>query len=412
MLQLLYHAPPYVCRLAASLLPSFKSTHARPQLSELVTDTRQDAWIRIYSLRAYTAAPGDHLADHFQPLVQQTLTAREENLTAPVGYRNYLSVTQPDLLDSFSVLADKHPSNRSWFFASIRDAHPCVAVGFLKSSLHFMQSDDFREQLVNLLLEILTDHLDCLTLSVVNGLLSGNRAEVWDWLDEHFDDIMRISLANPQDRSLTYVARRWPRLGEALKEQIDDWNSEPDVCTQQLIPERKRRADDYQESPAYQYLIALSERAQAADGEAYQKLLSIGQHWQGNIPLRAAATYFVGRLRGSFDAYPFLVRQLLYGDVKWDINSFDSPIRFEAGEALLAYPTPQTWEAFVDSAFIQPRDDFKSIQHDWIAYLTDVLSGEKVEYKSRHFRSEADCPWFRALAEISEDALQQEVGSR
>lgn len=374
-------------------------------------DTQQDAWIRVYSLRAYIATPGDHLADHFRPLVKQTLTAREEKLTAPAGYRNYLSVTQPDLLDSFSALADEHPSNRLWFFAAIREAHPCIAVEFLKSSLYFMQSDGFRAQVVNLLMEILGNHPDYLTLSVVNGLLNGNSGDVWDWLEEQFDDIMRISLANPQDRNLTYIAHRWPRLDEALRERIADWNSEPDVHTQQLIREKKSRATEYQESPAYRHLIALAERAESADSEAYQQLLSIGQRWQGNIPLRAAATHFVGRLRETFNVYPFLVRQLLYGDVEWDINSFDSPIRFEAGEALLSYPTPETWEVFVDSAFIHPRDDFKSIQHDWIAYLTDVLSGENVEYKSRRFKSEADRPWFRALAEMSEEQLQQVIGS-
>ena len=411
MLQLVYHAPSYIRRLAASLLPSFKSAQVRSQLSEIVLDAYQDAWIRIYALRAYTAVPGDHVADQFQPLAQQALLAREEHLNAPAGYRNYLSVTQPDLLDSLSTLADDHPSNRSWFFDLIREAHPLIAVRFLKSSLNYSHSDEFRARTIDLLLGILNEHPDYVDLTTVSALSQEDSAEIWEWLEQRFDAILEMSLANPEDRHLEHIVRRWSRLDETLQVHFDHWKPSDVMLSNQPGRGTDENATDYQESPAYQYLMTLLEKAKSADSEAYQQLLVIGQRWQGKVPLRAVATHFVGQLREVFNVYPFLVQQVLYADVDWDMNSFDSPIRFEAGEALLTYPTPETWEVFVDSAFIQPRDDFKSIQHDWIAYLTDVLSGENVEYKSRRFKSEADRPWFRALAEMSEEQLQQEIGS-
>jgi len=353
------------------------------------------------------------MANQFQSLVQQALVVREEKLNAPISYRNYLNVTQPDLLDSLSTLADEHPSNRSWFFALLREAHPRVAVAFLKSSLYFIQSDDFRALGVNLLMEILNEHWNLIDLSIVSGLSrlsQEDHSDVWAWLEHHFEYILQICLENPEDRNLKHIARRWSQLNRALKARIYHWNSDYVMPLNQPTRAMDENATDYQESPAYQYLITLLEKAKFADSEAYQQLLSIGQRWQGNVPLRAVATHFIGQLGESFNVYPFLVRQLLYADVDWDINSFDAPIRFEAGEALLAYPTSENWEVFVDSAFIKPRDDFKSIQHDWIAYLTDLLSGENVEYKSRRFKSEADRSWFRALAKMSEEQLQQEIG--
>jgi hypothetical protein len=218
-----------------------------------------------------------------------------------------------------------------------------------------------------------------------------------------------MGLANPEATSLILIARRWSRLDETLKTQIESWDSGFSRSGQRVdSPSRTNTSqNEYQDSPAFSYLVNLYEQAKAGDNDSYGRLLSIGRRWRGNIPARAVATHYVGKLGEIHNVHPFLSHQLRYADVDWDVELFDAPIRFEAGEALLRFPTPETWEVFVDSFFIQPRDDFKRIQHEWIAYLTDVLSGENTEYKSRHFTAIKNRPWFRALADISETDLDE-----
>jgi hypothetical protein len=47
---------------------------------------------------------------------------------------------------------------------------------------------------------------------------------------------------------------------------------------------------------------------------------------------------------------------------------------------------------------------------DWIAHLTDMLEGIATTYTGRRWPPEDRRPWFLALAEISEEQLQQELG--
>ncbi len=122
--------------------------------------------------------------------------------------------------------------------------------------------------------------------------------------------------------------------------------------------------------------------------------------------MRAVATHLVGKLSQQYDAFHILSSLMRSGDVDWDERFFDSPIRYEAGEALLKFATPATWEVFVDSYFIDPRDDLLSFQGEWIAYLTDILSGEAKEYTDiQLWGDESHRAWFRALKDISAEQL-------
>jgi hypothetical protein len=62
-------------------------------------------------------------------------------------------------------------------------------------------------------------------------------------------------------------------------------------------------------------------------------------------------------------------------------------------------PSPDVWETMVDAFFIRPRNVLESFMSEWIAYLTDRLSGIGTPYTGITFGDENQRFWFRALAE-------------
>ncbi len=413
MLQLVYYAPTSLSRNAANILQAFRSAQIRPQLSEIVLDDTQDDWVSIYALRAYAASPGDHLAEQFIPLTQQML----QMLTVPEAQRRELAVQRGHqhrlvgshyFLDDIASLIDAHPSNRVWFFKLIEAAEPSIAIDFLSSQLRRGRSDEFIAQVLDLLLPALDSYPTHLKLFTVSHLTDENNAQVWEWLEGHFEAILNLSLSQPENRSLKHIARRWARLDIGLRERIPDWDS--GYMAPMQGPPILRSTTPYQDLPAYQTLTGLYEQAMAGDRDAYRRLTTSARSHQIEIPVRAVATHFVGQLTDVFkSAYYVMVQQYRYGHVNWDwrINHFDSPVRFEAGEALLTFATAETWEVLVDGFFIRPSNDFMRIQSEWIAYLTDVLSGEDAVYESRHFPDVEARSWFRALADITDEELQR-----
>src|SRR5258708_23693105 len=57
----------------------------------------------------------------------------------------------------------------------------------------------------------------------------------------------------------------------------------------------------------------------------------------------------------------------------WD--GYYSPIRFEAGLALFQIGTAQAWEVLVAASLTSPGNFLDGFLLDWIAILTDKLSG-------------------------------------
>ncbi|MBK8020036.1 MAG: hypothetical protein IPK19_01110 [Chloroflexi bacterium] len=400
ILQLVYHAPPFISRLAAGLLHAFHSSAIVPELRALVLDEEVEYWTRIYALRAISSAQGDILAMEFQPLAQAAIQQRHEQMMLEAEGEVCIRRAPIVELGELAEFVDAHPSNHEWFFALIDLADPRVQERFLSSELYHQHSEGFRVQLVQRLLKLLDDHPALVDLGVVNELL-GHGVTARKWLEAHFDRVLELSLSEPDNRRLKYIARHWERLNDALRERITGWDA--------ALPPRPPQPPqvEYRNSPAFVTLQALFERAGGGDRDAFTRLTDIARRRQGSVPMRAVATHFIGELRSTYDVVPLLSRLLLYRIVHWDEQEFDSPVRFEAGEALLYLPTAETWETFVDGYFIQPRDDFLRIQNEWIAYLTDVLSGTATTYQNAHYPEPERRPWFRALREVSDEELAQ-----
>lgn len=154
------------------------------------------------------------------------------------------------------------------------------------------------------------------------------------------------------------------------------------------------------------------QQAENDDKPAYHRLVIVARKWQGNIPLRAVATHMLGKLRHKHKVTGILCYLLKYAEDDWDNDiSPLSPIRAEAGEALKEMPSPQVWAEMIDAFFINPANVLSDFMLDWIAHVTDRLDGLSTAYGGGLWGDEEYRRWFRALAEISEEQLQQAVGS-
>lgn len=394
LLQLVYHGPPSISRLSARLLTSICSNEIVSQLCDIVLDEDIDRWIRIYALRACSSVSDDIYIPEFKPLVQVSITEYERQQT---GKNRFLSEVL-DLYD-FALFADRHPQNRDWFFDLLSRMDLSILVRFIISTLKYEHSSNFKAILLSWLKAIVNTHQEKLDSRPLMQIASQHFDLVESWLDDQFADILEISLKNPESTLVITLARQWKRLRYAIEEQFDDWHVVPPLPRHKRSPIR-----DYESSLAYQHLFELYERALVSDTKAYKELVRIARTQQGNIPARAVATHWIGKLSTAHNVYPFLVHQLQYAHVNLKFDCFDSPIRYEAGEALLEYKTSQTWEVFVDSYFIYPRDDLLRFQDNWIAYLTDILSGEHVKYSGLKY-TKVRRGWFHALADVDVDSL-------
>lgn len=345
------------------------------------------------------------MASEFQPLAQSAIARRDQRMQSASGRSDATHALIPDFLDDLAGLIDHHPSNRDWFFALLDAADPRVQKAFLQYQLMCFHSESYWLLLVDRLTRLLDEHPDLLDLGVVAEML-GHGVSARLWLEAHFDRILELCLTNPKSRYVTSLAQEWDRLKDALRGRVADWDDAA------IIRRRERpslESDAYLGSPAYLYLNSQYEQAKHGNRNAFDHLVQVARRWNANIPMRAVATNFIGQLPDAFDTFPALAWLMRIGDVNWDPFRFDSPIRYEAGEALLRMPTPAVWETLVDSYFIYPRDDLLSFQIAWIDHLTDVLSGETSEYKGIHYGDVTRRSWFQALSEVSEEELAQLV---
>lgn len=272
---------------------------------------------------------------------------------------------------------------------------------FLTDQLMSTHSEAYWGLVVDRLLKLLSTDPHLLNLTVAEELIS-HLPYTETWLDAHFDSLVELCLAEPNKRQLRYLARQWQRLGSALKERIEGWDA---TTVDDAHTMRRKASDEYRTSSAFRYLTTQYDQAKNGDRGAYGQLARIANRWRGNIPMRAVAAHLIGDLRFEYDVIPVLSQLLRFGNVYWDDQRFDSPIRYEAGEALLSIPTPAVWETMVDSYFIEPRDDLLGFQIDWIEHLTDVLSGETIQYQGLGYGEMARRPWFQALSQVTDEEL-------
>jgi hypothetical protein len=397
LLQLAYYAPPHISRLAIQVLQAIRSPQIVPALTAIVGDTEREIWQRIYALRAITNTPGYFFIPEFEQHAQLAIQKRiikVRGLPRKPSDNLWFGI---DLLEEIDSFVSKHPQNQAWFLAALDSIEePYVLWRFLEHILLFHQSMEYKQQLIERLFKLYDDYPDFLSISTINHLY-GQSDVATTWSNTHFDLIFERCLQDSEDWAVTSLAREWNKLREALIAKVDTFKDK----LSEEPPVRASKDIDTTNSLALRFLEDTYLAALDGNKTAYSHLLKATRLWKGFIPFRAIATYYVGKLQDRYDVFPTLNALMGFTD-DWGDNPM-SPIRFEASEALIRKPSAAVWLTLVNSFFINPRNFLVDFQLDWIAYVTDVLSGISQPYSGVHYGDVENRAWFKALTALPDD---------
>lgn len=403
LLQLAYYAPPFISRLAIQVLQAVRSPRIVPELIAIVGDTDREIWQRIYALRAITHTHGDFFVPELEEHAHRALRNRimkVRKLPIKPSKNLYFGI---DLLEEISSFVGRQPLNQTWFFAALDNAdEPFVLWRFLEYILLFFQPIEYKQELIKRLLKLYEERLDYLSISTIARIYGLDDLTV-DWCDSQFDTICELCLQDPNTRTVKTLAKKWDKLRETLVAKVEDF-AIFDETTLQTVTSEEITPDT---SPAYNFLEGTYLAALDGNKRAYSRLLKATRLWKGFIPFRAVATHFVGKLQDMYDVFPTLTLLLEYANDDWGDDLHLSPIRIEAGEALIRKPSEATWLSLVNSFFIKPRNVLADFQQDWIAYLTDVLSGVNQPYNGVVFGGIEHRSWFKALQTLPKDEAKK-----
>lgn len=405
LLQLVYHAPRFISLPALELLQAIRSPTIIPNLKEIVFDPEISSWIQTCALRAMAHTPGDFYLPELETQAEKAF-AKRTNLTVQ---NNYTDLNRDDFLEDIPLFVDKHPSNRHWFWEVLAQVQNLDVLShfLLRSFRYHTYSLEFHELLLERLLKLLDVHPHLLTIATINRLYLDGGDKAKRWLNKHLDLVAETCCIEPFDESVLSVAYRWIDLTQRLLEKAAGFEEQIcrygfDLEKQRAERRHKQKLDlpDFRLSPAYQALDDLYQAAKNGDKTAHDKLRSITmRRHSGIIPVRAVAIHMLGELHEQYDATRALQFVLL--SAACDDTSM-TPILSEAGEALLKCVSAPGWEAMVVCFLRKRHVDLYFSFIDWIAYLTDRLEGNNVEYSGRRLPNIDRRSWFRALAEISE----------
>jgi hypothetical protein len=397
LLQLAYYAPPHISQLAIQVLQAIRSPQIVPALTNIVGDTEREIWQRIYALRVITNTPGNFFIPEFEQHAQLAIQKRimkVRSLRIKPPDNLWLGI---DLLEEISSFVGKQPSNQPWFLAVLDEFdEPYILCRFLEPILLFHQTFEYKQQLIERLFKLYDNYPEFLSISTINHLY-GQSDLATDWCNRHFDLIFEQCVQGADKWAVKTLAKEWDKLREALIAKVETFKDK----LSEEPPVRVSKDIDTTNSPALRFLEDTYLAALDGNKTAYSRLLKATKLWKGFIPFRAIATYYVGKIQDKYDVFPTLNALMGFTD-DWGDNPM-SPIRFEASEALIRKPSAAVWLTLVNSFFINPRNFLADFQLDWIAYVTDVLSGINQPYTGVHYGDIENRAWFKALAALPED---------
>ncbi|MBX3084092.1 MAG: hypothetical protein KF716_20830, partial [Anaerolineae bacterium] len=260
------------------------------------------------------------------------------------------------------------------------------------------------------LISILDTHPTLLTLFSVHQIYQYHDSDdqAQKFLQKYFNIIVELAVtsisSNDSQREIPWtIPLEWVDLKTAIIRLRPSFEAKihaaenRDKAHQLRFEKEIQTAPAYKETTIWRELEAHYERASKGDHRARFKLYHMALDNHLDIPVRAAATYFFGRLEvqtGVIDKLAILVQ---HSNDLW--NDYYSPIRFEAGKTLFEIGAPEAWEALIDAFFANPSNTLENFLWDWIQNLTDSLSGVVNTYEGGE--QSIEMKWFRTLVKES-----------
>lgn len=396
---------------ALKALRGIRSTAIIQDLINIAFDITRNFWERRYALYVLNVTPENLNLAALAPLFDDELERRRKRLvdekitTMKKGQTFHLF---EDTADTILGLFVEHPQNLPWILQSLNKADPLV-VCLLLSECSVHVPDMAMAPLIEILMSLLESHPEFLDLHGVIEVYLCKTDRSRKWLEDKFEQIVEMCEKLEQD-SLFFLWE-WPALREALELRNPSLVKLHEEREQLFAAKRERRKRErllYKRSPAWKKLLSLHRQAAKGKVEAVYKLSNIVQNSSIEIPVRAAATYFLGKLvikkRLPEDLYKVTVEQLctlVNTSQSWTYQEWEyEPIVFEAGEALSYLASPHVWETIVNASLHIHSDELS--WDEWIAHLTDMLSGLPDDgiRRTRIFEYR---PWIHALGTFQND---------
>jgi hypothetical protein len=383
LLQMLYYVPQPLVFSTLHLLQAIRSPIVIPELLAIAIDENRPSLEREYALRAISVIPND--AD---------LSQLRENF----------DFNNSRFPNEIFALADRHPNSRDWLFEKLEQCTPERQRQLISGVFCQTKTTSMRHALADWWMGLFERDPQLLNVeSAYNLRTYDGRDTTRQWLAARWDRLIDLCHTDISYRVFPYL-KHWEELKKAVFDRYpqmvklyDSWQI--DLQTHHGLWEQP--IIDLGESLVWQEMSHLYSKATSGDKRASEILMCYIQPKQ-DIPVQAAAIHFLGKLPlddAMVKRFMRLVERAEDDWTDWIENSYNTfnvyyPVRYEAAEALLNYPSPEVWELFVNTYFIGKGH----IRSGWIAGLTDILSGLDVIYTGRTWKVE-DRPWFRALAE-------------
>jgi hypothetical protein len=389
MLQLAYHAPPRIGRDALYLLKAFRSTAIVPELKQLALDESRDDWERRFALYALSDTPGDIYFPEMERFATFVPTQAETDYSGKSIW-----------FGSCVMIARAHPSNLSWLFTYIeREPEPIALYLRVLRDIHSLESYSHDDSLWAIVLERIRQVYDTnpylLEMDTLRELCTFADPITLNWLERRHDLIVYLCQGNYAP-TVSEQLRRWIGARRDEMNDIIDWWTKYQCRTLPYKPRVPRVFKTTSNNPLWLELNDWYEAALAGNKKAFYKLRKVAYHEQDNLPRRADAIRFIGKLKDHYDVRAPLFRAVCYGpeDPAQKDYAITSPVRWEAGKALCGIASPDVWETMVDAFFIRRDDTLPGMLCDWITHLTDQLSGVEEPYPVTGWWGD-ERPWLR-----------------
>jgi hypothetical protein len=197
LLQLAYHAPLYISRLALDLQQAIRSTTITNELQAIALDPDRDEWERRYAMRALAALPGDIRFPALSHLLSDALTEHLSKLEVDASshIRTQIRTIEQhiDYLEEVCSLIYQHPSNFTWFLEALDNIHnPIVRRYLLLAQIPDAPSQDVLREIDLRLSALFAQRPELLTFCAIERITTYHDGWEFKCLTERLDTIAEL----------------------------------------------------------------------------------------------------------------------------------------------------------------------------------------------------------------------------
>ncbi|HEX2621971.1 MAG TPA: hypothetical protein VHL11_17565 [Phototrophicaceae bacterium] len=368
LLQLVYHAPLSISWLAITLLEAIRSPVAIEPMYAIVVDEARHPWERRAAWRTAAASGGNLYLPHLADFISENLLIYQYSLRWTASPFNLEGILEFVLL---------HPSNQVWFFDVLQHLSPISQRTILLQMFDIHTKIPSDEMIASRLIDLFTRYSPLIDLNSISAIYAHDEREsTRQWLADQMSTILYLAqIAETED--FFCLLNEWSAFREALYrdcpaiiEEVAAYRSECEAAQAEKMT-----------TPPKEFSAVFYKYKRYAEHPNFGSLVIPVGYRKDRLTTQAIVTHFLGKLVHDtkvVSSLCYLVRHA--NDTDRSDRDIYAIVRFEAGEALKNVPTPEVWETMIDAFFIRPENTLSNFMTDWIAHLTDCLSGSQQDY--------------------------------